>query len=126
MLGEKRRRFEDLLLVPEEKRLASKGWISSFCKTYQIKEYCCHGEAGSRRLAPILALYPKKDQFNTDETGLFAYASPDRTLITHAMSGKNRIDSLPIFFIGKSKQPWAFKKKTPSQKAWMTSKLFEE
>jgi hypothetical protein len=161
MLSEKRTRFEKLLEVPDEERLGgSMGWVASFCRTYQIKEYRRHGEAGSvdlegveaerRRLAPILAKYAKKDQFNADETGLFAYASPDRTLSTHAMSGKKQdkfritllftanadgSEKLPIFFIGKSKQPRAFKKKTPLQrgfhyrnnkKAWMNAELFEE
>ena len=77
-------------------------------------------------------------------------APPDRGLALKQMSGKkankNRItvgfacnadgsEKLPIFFIGKSKQPRCFKKQSPQQRgfyyrhnktAWMTGELFEE
>ena len=47
MLREKRRRFEDLLDVPEEERLTGDGWVTSFTKTYNLQEHRRHGEAGS-------------------------------------------------------------------------------
>lgn len=77
-------------------------------------------------------------------------APPDRGLATKEMKGKkgnktrmtvgfafnaDGSEKLPIFFIGKSKNPRCFKKKTPAQRgfhyrnnktSWMTSALFEE
>ena len=77
-------------------------------------------------------------------------APPDRGLATKQMSGKKKdkfritlgfacnadgSKKLPAFYIGKSKQPCCFKKKTPqsrgfyyrnNKKAWMTAELFEE
>jgi len=77
-------------------------------------------------------------------------APPDRGLASKQMSGKksNKFqltlgftcnadgsERLPIFFIGKSKQPRCFKNSLPQQQgfyyrnnktAWMTSSFFEE
>jgi Tc5 transposase DNA-binding domain len=38
MLCEKRKRFEELFKVPDDQRLRGDGWVSSFCKTYKLKE----------------------------------------------------------------------------------------
>jgi hypothetical protein len=127
---------------------------------YKIKERRRHGEAGSvdlaaveverRRMREVLAPFAPKDRFNEDESGFFVFAPPDRGLSTEQMSGKKRSkfrltlafacnadgsEKIPIFFIGKSKQPRCFKKLSPAsrgfyyrnnKKAWMTSELFEE
>ncbi|KIM74849.1 hypothetical protein PILCRDRAFT_79648, partial [Piloderma croceum F 1598] len=125
-----------------------------------LKEYKRHGEAASADLAAaederkwlleILAPYAKRDRWNVDESGLFGFAPPDRGLALKQMKGKKsnkfRItvtfacntdgsEKLPIFYIGKSKQPQCFKKTSPHQAgfyyhnnktAWMTSQYFEE
>ena len=81
---------------------------------------------------------------------MFPFAPPDRSLATKQMSGKKtkkfRItvgfacntdgsEKVPIFFIGKSKQPRCFKRITSkahgfyyqnNKSAWMTLKFFEE
>lgn len=81
---------------------------------------------------------------------ILSSAPPDRGLATKQMSGKKKSkfritlgfacnsdgsEKLPAMFIGKSKQPRCFKKKTPqsrgfyyrnNKKAWMTAELFEE
>src|SRR4051794_21323503 len=102
---------------------------------YKIKEYHQHGEAGSVdlttveteqiRLREILTPYSKKDWWNFDESGLFAFAPPDRGLAMQQMHGKKQSkfritvgfacnadgsEKTPIFFIGKSKQPRCFGK----------------
>jgi hypothetical protein len=81
MLREKRKRFEDELRVPKEERLPGEGWVSSFCKAFNIREHRLHGEAGSvncqaveverGRCQKILAQYAPCDQWNFDETSLF-------------------------------------------------------
>ena len=81
MLQEKRKRFEDELQVPKEERLPSDGWVASFCKTYRIREWRRHGEAGSAdtnaveaersRCQKVLAQYAPRDRWNFDETALF-------------------------------------------------------
>ena len=82
MLREKRRRFEDLLGVPEEERLTGDGWVASFTRTYNLREHRRHGEAGSvdlaavederHRMAKVLAKFAPRDRWNFDETSLFA------------------------------------------------------
>jgi len=82
MLREKRRRFEDLLNVPQEERLTGDGWVASFTKTYNLREHRRHGEAGSvdlvaveaerHRIAKVLAKFAPRDRWNFDETSLFA------------------------------------------------------
>ena len=81
MLREKRARFEEEFKVPEEERLKGEGWLHSFCKTYKIREYRRHGEAGSvdlvaveaerQRCQKILACFAPRDRFNFDETSFF-------------------------------------------------------
>ncbi|KAG6855876.1 hypothetical protein H0H87_009793 [Tephrocybe sp. NHM501043] len=53
MLKEKRKRYEEAFEVPDDEHLLSDGWISSFCRTYKIKEHRRHGEAGSVDLAAV-------------------------------------------------------------------------
>ena len=82
MLREKRKRFEDLLGVPEEERLTGDGWVPSFTKTYHLREHRRHGEAGSvdlaaveaeqRCMTKVLEKFAPKDRWNFDETSLFA------------------------------------------------------
>ena len=177
MLVEKRKRFEKEFNVPTEECLLGDGWVASFCRTcvlcfgslllcseprrsYKIKEYRRHGEAGSvdlaaveaerQRMREVLAPFAKRDRWNFDESGLFAFAPPDRGLATQHLSGKTKSkfritvgfacnadgsEKMPIFYIGKSKQPRCFKKGSPAErgfyyrnnkKAWMTAELFEE
>jgi len=47
MLKAKRQKFEELFEVPEEEKLLGDGWLTSFCKTYKLREHQQHGEAGS-------------------------------------------------------------------------------
>ncbi|EIN10152.1 DDE-domain-containing protein, partial [Punctularia strigosozonata HHB-11173 SS5] len=159
MLMEKRARFEKHLNVPESECLHGHGWINSFKKAYGIREHVRHGEAGSLdpemveaervRVREKLARYRPEDRFNADETGLFAYAPPDRGLATAQMSGKKKerfritllfacnstgSEKRPIMFIGKSKKPRCFKRPPGTygfyyrnnKSSWMTSALFEE
>ena len=121
MLLEKRKTFEEMLKVPEDKQLHGVGWLGPFCRAYKIKEYRRHGEAGSvdlnaveterKRIQELSKKYTPKDRFNADETSLFpkllilfnfqfnAYnncrAPPDRGLATKRSSGK-KMDKLRI------------------------------
>jgi hypothetical protein len=106
-------------------------------------------EKERERLRGILAPYALRDRLNGDETGLFAYAPPDRGLAAAQMSGKKRSKTrLSILFtcnadgsekfepliIGKWKKPRCFKKPVEdygfyyrnNTKAWMTTVIFEE
>ena len=79
MLQVKHTKFEEEF---EREHLPGKGWIPSFCKAYSLKAYQQHGEAGSvdpadveaeqKHVGAILASYTPHDQWNFDETGLFA------------------------------------------------------
>ncbi|EJC97600.1 CENP-B/ARS binding protein-like protein, partial [Fomitiporia mediterranea MF3/22] len=125
-----------------------------------IKSIRRHGEAASVdqaqvaeervRITKILSQYKPEDQYNFDETGLFAYAPPDRGLALRQMSGRkaNRFritiglccnadgsDKRDLFIIGKSRKPRCFNSQSPTtkgfyyranQSAWMTSFLFQE
>jgi hypothetical protein len=127
---------------------------------YKLKERHRHGEVGSAdpaaveaervRIREVLAGFSPRDRWNFDETGLFAFAPPDRGLATKQMKGKKKdkfqitlgfacnadgSEKMPAVFIGKSKKPQCFKKRTPEQrgfyyrnnkKSWMTAVLFEE
>lgn len=107
-------------------------------------------EAERRRMREVLAAFAQRDRWNFDESSFFAFAPPDRGLALKQMSGKKRSkfrvslgfacnadgsEKMPLVFIGKSKQPWCFKAKSPTQqgfyyrnnkKAWMTSEIFKE
>ncbi|OJA10065.1 hypothetical protein AZE42_10564 [Rhizopogon vesiculosus] len=78
MLKEKRRKFEELLEVPEDERLSGDGWLTPFCKAYKIREHRRHGEAGSvdldaveverKRCEEILSKFAPRDRWNFDGT----------------------------------------------------------
>jgi len=82
MLQGKRQILKEKLGVPEAERLTGDGWIAPFCRTYHIKEYRRHGEAGSvdaelvqeeqLRVGRILSTFPMRDRWNFDESSLFA------------------------------------------------------
>jgi hypothetical protein len=97
--------------------------------------------------------YEARDVYNTDETGYFRRACPKRSLATATSSGtkqgKERIsvlltcnadgsDKLPLWFIGKYKQPRCFRRERlqglctlgahwrHNKKAWMNTEIFKE
>jgi hypothetical protein len=53
MLKEKRIRFEELFNVPKDEQLSGEGWLAPFCRTYKIREFHRHGEAGSVDIAAV-------------------------------------------------------------------------
>lgn len=155
------KRFAKLLEIPEEKQLSySLGWCQKFMSFYNLRCVRMTGESASAdeeaikaRLPDIIAeiaKYRRCDVFNMDETGLAYRMAPDRTISTRQVSGskkeKSRItiaftansdgsEKLPPLFIGHSRQPHAFKKKSAdhfgllyrfNKKAWMTAILFQE
>ncbi|KAJ3514077.1 hypothetical protein NMY22_g14859 [Coprinellus aureogranulatus] len=160
MLIEKRKIFEERLGIPQAQRLEGPGWLASFCRAYGVKEIRRHGEAASvdleaveeeiKRLRKVTASYARKDILILDESGLFAFAPPDRGLATRQMSGKKKSkfritltfmtnadgsEKWKLMFIGKYKNPRCFKAHTQrlkriyyrnNKKAWMTAVLFEE
>ncbi|KIJ05838.1 hypothetical protein PAXINDRAFT_92883 [Paxillus involutus ATCC 200175] len=81
MLMTKRETFEEALNVPKEERLKTGGWVSNFCRTFNLKEHRRHGKAGSvdieavarerERIKKLYAEYPPEDNLNFDESGLF-------------------------------------------------------
>ncbi|XP_071497446.1 tigger transposable element-derived protein 4-like [Diadema antillarum] len=138
----------------------SQGWIDRFKKRHGIGHIKKAGEAAGvdeelvqgwkdGRLTDILRRYDPKDIYNADETGLFWQMLPEKSLGFQGTTyhggkqQKTRVtvlvcanmdgsDKLPLFVIGKSKRPRAFKnvKKLPvayesNKKAWMTGALFE-
>ncbi|KAF5347104.1 hypothetical protein D9756_010959 [Leucocoprinus leucothites] len=131
MLVTKQQRIEDQFDVPQAEQLQSDSWVSSFCANYKIKEYQCHGEAGSvdllaiekeqQRVQKITDCYKPQDQFNFNETGFFPYTPPEHGLATQQMSGKKK-DKFHIS-VGvtynvdsrKSRWPKAFCRKTPGE-----------
>jgi len=97
---------------------------------HKLKEIQKHGEVGSVDIASVkmeqacikelLARFQPEDQWNVDESALFAFAPPDRGLSQRQMSGKqaNKFqitlafacnldgsEKKDLFFIGKSKKP---------------------
>ncbi|KAF9228317.1 DDE-domain-containing protein [Gyrodon lividus] len=140
MLREKQRRFEDQFQVPDNEQLLGDSWVQSFCKTYKIREFCCHGEAASvdqdaveaKRIQcwQLVAKFAPRDRFNVNETGFNHYSPPDRGLATKQMSGKTKekfritialtcnsdgSEKLEPFFIGKAAKPHCVKQRTPEQ-----------
>ena len=108
-------------------------------------------EAAARQLPRIrekLRGYDPKDIFNADKCGPFFKMAPDKTIsIEHLLGRKKNKDRITLLLccnadgsekfhvmvISKSRQPRAFKTKTPAElgidyhansKAWMTSTLF--
>lgn len=87
-------------------------------------------EQAQTEMRNLLADYSPDDVFNMDETGLFYKMPPDCTLATQKIAGtkrsKDRItvglccnstgsESLKPTVIGKSKNPWCFKKFDPKR-----------
>ena len=82
MLQEKRKRFEEMLQVPETEHLPREGWVVPFCKAYKIKEFWRHGEAASvdlaaveakrKRVQELMKKYAPCDRWNWDKTSLFS------------------------------------------------------
>ena len=130
-----------------------------FCR-YDISFKTISGEAKSvteemtapwleTTLSTILSRYPLENIFSGDEFGLFFQCLPNKTFhfkkdkcsggkhskvrLTGKAAGNAKGERLPMFVIGKSKNPRSFKrvKRVPcryraQQKSWMWSKLFEE
>ncbi|KAI0996001.1 hypothetical protein K3495_g12179 [Podosphaera aphanis] len=85
----------------------SNGWLESFKKKINIKEYVQHGEGAAAdinsdaniaqitELRDLCSRYPEKDIFNMDEIGLFWKMAPTRSLAIESTNGgkKSKIDS---------------------------------
>ncbi|EJD05626.1 DDE-domain-containing protein [Fomitiporia mediterranea MF3/22] len=141
---------------------------SSPCRSYRttrlhrwgLKSIRRHGEAASvnqddvaeerARISIILQQYTAENTYNFDETGLFAYAPPDRGLASKQMSGKktsrfritmgvccnaNGSRKHKLMFIGKYFKPRCFLNVPAKERgldyhanssAWMTSGLFQQ
>jgi len=94
LLHEKWQQFVDLAKVSEDKWLTlSNGWLTAFKKQCRLREFRCHGEAGSANKETIEGEraclqeliesygYGPQDIFNMDETGLFfAYVFKSRSV----------------------------------------------
>ena len=137
----------------------SPAWIDRFKKRYGLGRIQKAGESGGvdtdvvnewkdGKLREILENYRPDQIYNADKTGLFWLLLPDNSLgfVSEKYHGakqpKSRVtvlvasimdvsDKQPMFVIGKSQKPRAFKNvKVPveyvaNKKAWMTSLLFE-
>lgn len=100
-------------------------------------------------LPAILSRYPLENIFNADEFGLFYHCLPNKTFhfkkdkcsggkhskvrLTGMVAGNAKGERLPMFVIGKAKNPRCFKgvKSIPCRyraqpKSWMSSDLFDE
>ncbi|RWS23021.1 Pdc2p-like protein [Leptotrombidium deliense] len=131
---EKGKQFASKLNIAENQLSLSPGWLSSFKKRHNIKQYKMHGESGSANDESIVREVPKlrakiteynmNDIFNFDETALFYKLEPDRTLANKQVCGrkqnKERItialctnstgtEKMKPVVIGKSKTPRCFK-----------------
>jgi hypothetical protein len=157
----KARRFATLMKIPEEEHPTfSTGWLCAFQKRHRFKSFKQYGEAssapadavyrGRQELIDIINNFDLKDVYNIDETGLFFRMAPDRTISQVRIPGKKKnkervtillgcnadgSEKLKLFYIGKSKQPRCFQKKSAKQlgfsytnnkKAWMTSLVFRD
>jgi hypothetical protein len=81
MLWVKRKKFEEMLNVPEDEQLLGEGWVPSFCKAHKLKEFRRHGEASSadpsaveaeqKRMQDLMKKFAPQDRWNFDETSLF-------------------------------------------------------
>ncbi|CAK5273889.1 unnamed protein product [Mycena citricolor] len=139
MLIEQRKRFEEALKIPDDRRLRGTGWLDSFKKAHGLIEWQRHGEAASvnleavdaerKRLVKICSRYAPEDIWNADETSFFPSMPPDRTLCTAPMNGtkqdKFRIsalvacnstgtEKLDLMFIGKFMKPRVFRGVNPA------------
>jgi len=91
---------------------ASNGWLSSFKKRHNIKQFAVSGEAADvadetvagwkERVKTIMEGYEAKDIWNLDETGCFYRALPEKTLAQKksvCKGGKKAKQRLTITFI---------------------------
>jgi hypothetical protein len=135
----------------------SDGWLTRFMKRKSIAVMKQHGDKDNvspilvsewkAKLADLISGYSPDDVFNADEAGLLFQLQSSQT---HAVKGKrlqtgkmskNRItvlvgcnmsgtEKLPLFIIGKSKNPHCFRGRDKplmygnNKKAWMTQELF--
>lgn len=158
---------EEALLIakkldPSSTFKASNGWLESFKKRHNIKHMTVSGECGDvpeetvtgwfERIVVLTTGYKPEDVWNTDETGCFYRALPDKTLSDkkkECRGGKKAKERLTISFfanaagekeppiiIGKSASPRCFKglrdKATPhglpyfsNKKAWMNMDIMD-
>lgn len=138
----------------------TKSWVDRWKKRWGIGRVLKAGESGGVNMETvdewretvmkdILERYEPANIYNADETGLFWQLLPENTMgflgkkqhgskqpktrITLLVGANmNGTDKLPMFAIGKSKNPRAFKnvKRLPvkyeaNKKAWMRSDIFE-
>lgn len=150
-------------LLPDADKIKMKfsaGWLWNFQRRWHLKSRKLHGESCDAdevaiarelpNLRSICARYERKDVFNADETGLNYAMPPDRTISKKPMPGRKKdkrrltllvccnasgTEKYPILFIGNSKQPRCFKKKSAAElgfdyawnkKAWMNMSIFFE
>ena len=91
---------------------ASNGWLSSFKKHHNIKQFALSGEAADfseetvdswkERLETIMEGYEARDIWNLDETGCFYRVLPEKTLAqkkSNCVGGKKSKQRLTIAFI---------------------------
>lgn len=137
----------------------SSSWIDRFKKRWNIGKILKLGESGGvdtdvvnnwreTAMKDILERYEPRNIFNCDETGLFYQLLPENSLafVGEKLKGnkqsKVRVtvlvgsnmdgsEKMPLFVIGKSKNPRALKnvkipvRYTANKKAWMRSDIFE-
>ena len=137
----------------------SRGWLQKFQKRYNISYKRQHGEKADADVPAanswkttvmpvILEEFTPDKIYNADETGLYYRATPDGTLaakgeeVSGGKKKKERLtvlvasnmtgsDKLPLFVIGKSKNPRCFKNKNvpisyeANKSAWMTRPIFQ-
>ncbi|EGZ26497.1 hypothetical protein PHYSODRAFT_407819, partial [Phytophthora sojae] len=137
-------------------------WLTAFEHRHRLRYRNRPGESGSadpaavaqgrQRLQEITNLYPAKDIYNMDETGLCYAMAPARSIsictkrargvkkkktrITLALTvNADGTDALPPLFLGRAKQPHCFEKRSAESlgfsyranaKAWMTGPIFRE
>ncbi|GAA5898856.1 hypothetical protein JCM5296_005624, partial [Sporobolomyces johnsonii] len=118
-------------------------------KRSEIEAAVAHGEAASapitevvserERITQIMADFRPEDRYNCDETAFFLqYLSGEKVVkfrVTALIcTNQTGMDKRPPLYIGKSANPRCFRGKekpkdfqyTSSEKAWMTSKLYEQ
>ena len=150
-------------LDPSTTFKASNGWLDSFKKRHNIKQMTVSGECGDvrdetvsgwkERLKTLMIGYKPEDIWNTDETGCFYRALPEKTLSDKkkecrgGKKAKERLtvaffvsatgEKIPAIVIGKAKTPRCFKglrdKRNPhglpyysNKKAWMNTEIMNE
>lgn len=161
IIKEKAKQFCSQIYGQSVEFVASNGWFSNFRSRYGIKFLKISGEKlsnDSTAVQPFIEKLRKKiaemgityDQvYNADETALFWRKLPEETLALHNEKsapgrkiGKERVTllvccnatgehKLPLFMIGKAKNPRAFKKVnlplgySHTKNAWMTEQIFK-